>query len=132
MRSHHCVHSEEGRPAPRFPLIALLAPLVVSAVLFIVLRSSYVLVFALLGPVMALSSWWEARRTHRVENERQREEARARDEEDYRSRAVLRFRERLSASPTRARGTIRRIAEGLAAATCSRQHTPAGGAVGSR
>jgi len=87
MRSHRCVNAEEGRPAPRFPFIALLAPLVVSAVLFIVLRSSYVLVFALLGPVMALSSWWEARRTHRVETERQREEARARDEEDYRSRA---------------------------------------------
>jgi S-DNA-T family DNA segregation ATPase FtsK/SpoIIIE len=86
VRSYRCVHSDEGRPAPRFPLIALLAPLVVSALLFPVLRSGYVLVFALLGPVMALSSWWEARRAHRVETERQREQARARDEEDYQSR----------------------------------------------
>ncbi len=51
--------------APRFPLIPLIAPLVVSAVLFLLIRSPYVAVFALLGPVMALATWWEAKRHYR-------------------------------------------------------------------
>jgi len=65
--------------APRFPLIPLIAPLAVSAALFLLIRSPYVAVFAVLGPVMALASWWEAKRHYR-HAQKQHDEA-VRDDE---------------------------------------------------
>jgi S-DNA-T family DNA segregation ATPase FtsK/SpoIIIE len=49
------------RPPPRrFPLIATLAPVAASVVLFVVTRSAFTLVFALLGPVVAVGSMADA------------------------------------------------------------------------
>jgi DNA segregation ATPase FtsK/SpoIIIE, S-DNA-T family len=65
-------------PPHRFPLVATVAPLVVSAVLFAVTRSAYTLVFAALGPVVALASSVDAALSRR--RLRRREAARfARD-----------------------------------------------------
>lgn len=87
-------------PPPRFPVIAIVAPLVISALLFLILRSSYVLIFALLGPVMALSSWWEARRAHRAEIARHEKAQRERDEEE-RAQEKRRKREEIRQLETR-------------------------------
>jgi hypothetical protein len=86
--------------APRFPLIPLIAPLVVSAVLFLLIRSPYVAVFALLGPVMALATWWEAKRHYRHaqkeheeafrDEERRVEREQRRDDEAFRARQLER------------------------------------------
>jgi S-DNA-T family DNA segregation ATPase FtsK/SpoIIIE len=56
LRSVTAPRVPEGPPARRFPLIATLAPVVASVVLFAVTRSAFTLVFALLGPVVAIST----------------------------------------------------------------------------
>jgi S-DNA-T family DNA segregation ATPase FtsK/SpoIIIE len=59
-------------PSPRrFPLIATIAPLVVSFVLFAVTRSAYTLVFAALGPVVAVASTADAALARRRANRRE-------------------------------------------------------------
>lgn len=45
----------------RFPLFALLAPIATSLVLWLVTKSPYTLLFALMGPVMAIASYGDAR-----------------------------------------------------------------------
>ncbi len=45
----------------RFPLFALIAPLVTSGVLFLVTGSAFTLLFALLGPVMAVAQYFDGR-----------------------------------------------------------------------
>ena len=87
--------------APRFPLIPLIAPLVVSGVLFLLIRSPYVAVFALLGPVMALATWWDAKRHYRHaqkqneealrDDERRIEREQQRDDEAFRARQLERY-----------------------------------------
>ena len=67
----------------------------------IIFRSPFALMIAALGPVMAVGSWWEARRTHRAtsaEQLREQERAREQDErncaqadEDYRLEQLARF-----------------------------------------
>jgi S-DNA-T family DNA segregation ATPase FtsK/SpoIIIE len=52
-------------PPRRFPLIATVAPLVVSLILFAVTRSVFTLVFAGLGPVVAVASTVDASRDRR-------------------------------------------------------------------
>ncbi len=72
-------------PAPqppwRFPLVAVLAPVVVSVVIWLVTGSPFALLFAALGPVTALASvadqWWSARRSRRRDLARVRQEAAA-------------------------------------------------------
>ena len=61
-------------PPRRFPLVATVAPLVVSLVLFAVTRSAFTLVFAALGPVVAVASTVDAARERR--RTRRREAAR--------------------------------------------------------
>ena len=67
----------------------------------VIFRSPYALMIGALGPVMALGSWWEARRTHRaseaqqlrqqqLEHERQRQKN-AQAAEDYRREQLERF-----------------------------------------
>jgi S-DNA-T family DNA segregation ATPase FtsK/SpoIIIE len=64
----------EPPPPRRFPVIATIAPLVVSFVLFAVTRSAFTLVFAALGPVVAVASSADAvlqrRRANRRESRR--------------------------------------------------------------
>ena len=45
----------------RFPLFALLAPIATSLILWLVTKSPYTLLFALMGPVMAIASYGDAR-----------------------------------------------------------------------
>lgn len=45
----------------RFPVFALIAPLVTSVVLFLVTGSAYTLLFALLGPVMAVAQFFDGK-----------------------------------------------------------------------
>jgi S-DNA-T family DNA segregation ATPase FtsK/SpoIIIE len=56
LRSVTAPRVSEPPPARRFPLIATLAPIAASAVLFAVTRSAFTLVFALLGPVVAIAT----------------------------------------------------------------------------
>jgi S-DNA-T family DNA segregation ATPase FtsK/SpoIIIE len=65
-------------PAPRgFPLVATIAPLVLAVALWLLTSSVYALLFALLGPVVAVASMFDARRTAR--RTRHRELATARE-----------------------------------------------------
>ncbi|MEG0589581.1 FtsK/SpoIIIE domain-containing protein [Aurantimicrobium sp.] len=45
----------------RFPVFALIAPLVTSVVLFLITGSAYTLLFALLGPVMAVAQYFDGK-----------------------------------------------------------------------
>ena len=54
-------------PAPRFPTLTLVIPVILGVAMSLVFRSPYALMIAVLGPMMALSSWWEARRSHRAQ-----------------------------------------------------------------
>ena len=69
----------EPQPPHRLPVLATVAPLVVSLVLFAVTRSAFTLVFAALGPVIAVASTLDARlqsrRTRRRETARFEAEA---------------------------------------------------------
>ena len=57
----------------RFPLFALITPVITSVVLWLVTGSAYTLLFALLGPVMALAQYFDARWHARREEARQEE-----------------------------------------------------------
>ncbi|MDI2097494.1 FtsK/SpoIIIE domain-containing protein [Ruicaihuangia caeni] len=61
-------------PPPAFPLMALIAPVLGAAVLWAVTRSPYALVFAVLGPVIALGTMVDARRQRRKALRRSRRE----------------------------------------------------------
>jgi S-DNA-T family DNA segregation ATPase FtsK/SpoIIIE len=50
----------------RAPVIAAVAPLVISVGLAVVLRSPVMLLFALMSPVMLVAQWWGDRRHGRV------------------------------------------------------------------
>lgn len=69
------------QPPWRFPLVAVLAPVVVSIVIWLATGSPFALLFAALGPVTALASvadqWWSSRRSRRRELARVRQEAAA-------------------------------------------------------
>ncbi|TFC84630.1 FtsK/SpoIIIE domain-containing protein [Cryobacterium sp. TMT3-29-2] len=52
-------------PAPGFPLIASVAPLAAAGVIWLITGSAFVLIFAVLGPVIALAGMLDARRTGR-------------------------------------------------------------------
>jgi DNA segregation ATPase FtsK/SpoIIIE, S-DNA-T family len=67
----------------RFPIFALIAPLVTSVVLWAVTGSAYTLLFALLGPVIAAGHYVDSR--FHARKERARQEAVAEDEELIRS-----------------------------------------------
>jgi len=62
----------------RFPVFALIAPLVTSVVLWLVTGSAYTLLFALLGPVMAVAQFFDGRLQAKKEALRQAE----RDDEE--------------------------------------------------
>ncbi|MFM6847660.1 MAG: FHA domain-containing protein, partial [Terrabacter sp.] len=55
----------------RMPLLASLAPLVLSAVLALALSSPALLLFALMSPVLLLGQWWSDRRAGRTSYRRQ-------------------------------------------------------------
>lgn len=59
-------------PPHRLPLVATIAPLVVSVVLFAVTRSPFTLVFAALGPVVAIASTVDAALNRRRTSARER------------------------------------------------------------
>ncbi|MCR8672094.1 hypothetical protein, partial [Agrococcus sp. HG114] len=67
----------EPEPAS-FPLLASLAPVLGAAAMWLLLQTPTVLVFALLGPVIALASLGDGRRVRR--QRRRREAARWRAE----------------------------------------------------
>ncbi|MCY7290286.1 MAG: hypothetical protein LH624_19090, partial [Cryobacterium sp.] len=52
-------------PAPGFPLIAGLAPLAAALAIWLITGSAFVLIFAVLGPVIAVAGMLDARRTRR-------------------------------------------------------------------
>src|SRR5690606_24763052 len=52
-------------PKPGFPLVATLAPVAVSGILFAVTGSPYMLLMAALGPVIALATFVDGRRQRR-------------------------------------------------------------------
>lgn len=55
-------------PAPRrsgLPVVAIIAPVVMAGVLWVMTSSPYVLLIACLGPVMAIAGWLDGRRTAR-------------------------------------------------------------------
>lgn len=60
----------EAPERSRIPLLASLAPLVISAVLAVVLRSPAMLLFALMSPVLLLGQWWGDRRHGRSSHRR--------------------------------------------------------------
>ncbi len=60
-------------PRTGFPLVATLAPIVVSAVLFAVTRSPIMLLMAALGPVIAVATFADGRRQRRRARRRERE-----------------------------------------------------------
>lgn len=83
----------------RFPVFSLLAPILTSVVLFIVTGSAYVLLFALMGPVMAGASFLDSRRTRRqqehsqeqkAEEQRTSEAASLREQQDLERHELLR------------------------------------------
>lgn len=60
----------DPEPAP-FPLLASLAPVLGAGVLWLLLQTPTVLVFAFLGPVIALASMGDGRRTRRLRRKRE-------------------------------------------------------------
>ncbi|MCI2959014.1 hypothetical protein MN032_15060 [Agromyces atrinae] len=65
-------------PRPGFPVVSLLAPIAAAGALWAFTRSPYAIVFALLGPVIAIATMIDARRTRRRQ---MRAERRRYDEE---------------------------------------------------
>jgi len=124
----------------RFPVFALIAPIVTSLVLYLVTKSPYTLLFALMGPVMAVASYGDGRLGERRRSKAAAHEAAtaevdkasARQQEEDQNRSDLRRAHpapgHLSAVDPRARppwnpdlavaGTVRL---GLTRATESRQ-----------
>jgi DNA segregation ATPase FtsK/SpoIIIE, S-DNA-T family len=83
----------------RFPVFSLLAPILTSVVLFMVTGSAYVLLFALMGPVMAGASFLDSRRTRRqqelsqelkAEEQQASEAASLREQQDLERHELLR------------------------------------------
>jgi S-DNA-T family DNA segregation ATPase FtsK/SpoIIIE len=70
----------------RFPVFALIAPIVTSLVLWLVTKSPYTLLFALMGPVMAVASFLDARAGER---RRQRQAHVAAGEERVEAEAAI-------------------------------------------
>ena len=65
------VPEEPRRPeGQRLPLLASLAPLVLSAALALAMRSPVMLLFALMSPVLLLGQWWSDRRQGRLSHRR--------------------------------------------------------------
>ncbi|GAA5033897.1 FtsK/SpoIIIE domain-containing protein [Terrabacter aeriphilus] len=65
------VPEEPQRPDPgRMPVLASVAPLVVSAALAVALDAPALLLFALLSPVLLLGQWWSDRRAGRTSHRR--------------------------------------------------------------
>ncbi len=64
----------EKPPASPFPIIALIAPLVAAGVMWAITGSTFVIIFAVLGPVMALAALGDSRRRSRRELKNQRVE----------------------------------------------------------
>ena len=59
-------------PAPyRFPVIAALAPVVISLVIWLVTASAFALLFAAMGPVAAVAGWIDSKLTNRRSRVRQ-------------------------------------------------------------
>ena len=52
---------ERGRPTP-MPLVAMVVPLLMGAVLFAITKSPFSIIFMLMMPVMMAGTYWEARR----------------------------------------------------------------------
>ncbi|TFC95415.1 hypothetical protein E3O65_15370 [Cryobacterium breve] len=65
-------------PRPRFPLVASLAPLAAAGVIWLITGSAFVLIFAVLGPVIAMAGMVDSRRTGR----RSRRAAEASEKQD--------------------------------------------------
>ncbi len=55
-------------PAPSFPLVAAVAPVVVGVVLWAIWASPFALVGALIGPVMVVAHFIDSRRRHRAQS----------------------------------------------------------------
>ena len=55
---------ERGRPTP-MPLVAMVVPLLMGAVLFAITKSPFSIIFMLMMPVMMAGTYWEARRQQR-------------------------------------------------------------------
>jgi S-DNA-T family DNA segregation ATPase FtsK/SpoIIIE len=91
---------------PGFPLVASVAPLAVSALIFVVTGSAFVLVFAVLGPVIAVATVLDGRRAARRTERRDRESAR-------RAHGVL--RDRVAAHLDQLSAAARDTAPGAAA-----------------
>ncbi|MER7073869.1 FtsK/SpoIIIE domain-containing protein [Terrabacter sp. NPDC000476] len=65
------VPEEPQRPEPgRMPVLASVAPLLVSAALAVALASPALLLFALLSPVLLIGQWWSDRRAGRTSHRR--------------------------------------------------------------
>lgn len=67
----------EAPQRSRMPLLASMAPLVISSVLALVLRSPAMLLFALMSPVLLLGQWWGDRRNGRSSHRRRLAEHRS-------------------------------------------------------
>lgn len=61
-------------PRPGFPLISLLAPIAAAGALWAFTRSPYAIVFALLGPIIAIATMLDGRRTRRKQMRAERRE----------------------------------------------------------
>ena len=88
----------------RFPLFALITPVVTSVVLWLVTGSAYTLLFALLGPVMAVAQYLDAKRHARreeaLQEERDGEESLARVQQQQLEAMTLRHEATLTNPPS--------------------------------
>lgn len=53
----------------RFPMVALVMPLLLAAVLLVIMDNPYAFAFLALSPLMILGTWWEGRRSAKAEFE---------------------------------------------------------------
>nr|WP_271911587.1 hypothetical protein [Pontimonas sp.] len=56
---------------PRFPWIPVMTPVILSLVMAALFRSPLALVMGVLGPAMVFGSWWESRRSHQEQHDRE-------------------------------------------------------------
>ncbi len=85
---------------PRLPMIAIIAPIILGAVLFLVTKQPYTLIFIALSPVIMIGTWID----QRVQARRRRRDERQRFEE-----SLADSRERLAAPVRGDRGTDGRV-----------------------
>ncbi|RNE63676.1 FtsK/SpoIIIE domain-containing protein [Cryobacterium tepidiphilum] len=71
-RTFHLPAAPPAPARPPFPVVATLAPLAVSALIFAITGSAYVLLFAALGPVIAVATIFDGRRAVRRAGARRR------------------------------------------------------------